>query len=85
METANDSYLAHNFGQEGYWAYLGQGSNGTYDFEYLASFILKSVVDGRLIDQGGVRIGSSEVRCKYWVRDGKGIRMSGFGIVLLIV
>ena len=27
--------------------------------------------------------GSSEVRCKYWVRDGKGIMMNGFGDVLL--
>ena len=60
METANDSYLAHSFDQEGYWAYMGQGSNGTYDFEYLASFILKSVLYGRLIDQGGVWNGSSK-------------------------
>ena len=38
-------------------------SNGTYDFVYLVSIVLKSVVDGRLIDQracgmGAVRLGA---------------------------
>ena len=46
-------------------------SNATYDFVYLVCINLKIVVNGRLIDQRGVWNGSSEVRCKYWVRDGK--------------
>ena len=33
----------------------------------------------------GVWNGSSEVRCKYWVTDWEGIRMSGFGVVLLSI
>ena len=60
-------------------------SNGTYDFVYLASIILKVVVSGWLIDQRGVRNGSSEVRYENWVRNGKVIRTSGFGVVLLSV
>ena len=60
-------------------------SNGTYDFEYLASIILKNVVDERLINQRGLWDESTEVRCKDWVRNGKAIRTSGFGVVLLSV
>ena len=56
-----------------------------YDFVYLVSIVLKSVVDGRLIDQEGVWNSSSEVRCENWVQNGKVIRLSGFGVVLLSV
>ena len=58
-------------------------SNGTYDFVYMVRIILKSVVDGRLIDQRGVWDGSRDVRCEDWVRNGKVIKMSGIGVVLL--
>ena len=60
-------------------------SNGTYDFVYSVIIILKIVVDERLVNQRGVWDGSSEVRCEDWVRNGKVIRMSGFGVVLLSV
>ena len=60
-------------------------SNGTYDFVYLVSTVLESVVDGSLIDQGGEWNSSSEVRCDNWVPKGKFIRMSGFEFVLLSV
>ena len=60
-------------------------SNETYDFVYLVSIVLKSVVGERLMNQRGMWDGSSEVRCENWVRNGKVIRMSGFGVVLLSV
>ena len=60
-------------------------SNGTYDFVYLVSTIVKSAVDERLINQKGVWDGSSDVRCKNWVRNGEVIRTRGFGVVLLSV
>ena len=60
-------------------------SNGTYDFLYLVSIILKNVVNVRLIDQSGVWSGSSEVSCKNWFRDGKGIGLTAFGVLLLSV
>ena len=56
--------------------------NRTYNFVY-SVIILKSVVDERLINQRGVWDRSSEVRCKNWVRNGKVLRMSEFGVVLL--
>ena len=46
---------------------------------------MKSVVDRRLIDHRGIWNGSSEVSCKYWVREGKSIRIIGFHFVLLVV
>ena len=85
-ENANDSNLAQNFGQEAYWDYLERRSNRTYSFVYsVITIVLKSVVDGRPINQRGVWDGSSEVRCKDEVWNGKVIRMSGFGVVLLSV
>ena len=60
-------------------------SNGTYTFVYLVSIVLKSVVDGKQIDQGDVWNCSSEVRCENWVQNEKVIRMSGFGVVQLSV
>ena len=60
-------------------------SNGTFDLVYMVSIDLKSVVDERLINQRRVWDGSSEVRCDNWVWNGKVIRMSGFGVVLLSV
>ena len=60
-------------------------SNGTYNFVHLVSMVMESVVDGKLIDQGGVWNSSSEVRCENWVQNGKVIKMSGFGVVLLSV
>ena len=84
-ENANDSYLAQNFGQEGFWAYLERRSNRTYNFVCSVITILKFVVDERLVHQWGVWDGSSEVRCEEWVRNGRVIRTSGFGVVLLSV
>ena len=60
-----------------------RSSNGTCDFVYSVIIFPKSVVGERLINQRGVWDGSSEVRCENWVRNGKVIRMSGFGVVLL--
>ena len=60
-------------------------SNRTYNFVYSVITILKNVVDERLVNQRGVWDGSSEVRCEDSVRNGKVIRMSGFGVVLLSV
>ena len=60
-------------------------SNGTYNFVYSVNIILKCVVYERLINQRGVLDGSSDVRYENWVRNGKVIRMSGFGVVLLSV
>ena len=60
-------------------------SNGTYDFVDSVIINLKSVVDERLINQRGMWDGSSEVSCEDWVRNGKVIRMSKFGVVLLSV
>ena len=60
-------------------------NNGPYDFVHSVIIILKRVVDERVINQRGVWDGSSEVRCENWVRNGKGIRMSGFVVVLLSV
>ena len=62
-----------------------RSSNGTYSFVFWVFFILESVVDERRINQRGVWDGSSEVRCKDWDRNGKDVRMSGFGVVLLNV
>ena len=59
-------------------------SNGTYNFVYSVIIILKCF-DERLIIQSGLWDGSSEVRCKDWVRNRKDIRMSGFGVLLLNV
>ena len=59
-------------------------SNGTYDFVYSVIIILKCFVE-RLIIQSDLWDGSSEVRCEDWVRNGKDVRMSGFGVVLLNV
>ena len=64
------------------------GTGGTTERTTLCtrlSFFLKSFVDERLITQRGVWDGSSDVRCKDWVRNGKVVRMSGFGVVLLSV
>ena len=61
------------------------GSNRTYNFVYSVITILKIVVDERLVNQRGVWDGSSEVRCEDWVRNGKVIRTSGFGVVLMSV
>ena len=60
-------------------------SNGTYNFVYSVITILKIVADKRLVNQRGVWDGSSEVRCEGWVQNGKVIRRSGFGDVLLCV
>ena len=60
-------------------------SNRTYNFVYSVITILKIVVDERLVNQRGVWDGSSEVRCEEWVRNGKDVRMSRFGVVLLNV
>ena len=85
VETATDSYLTQNFGQERYWAYLDRSTNGTYDFVYWVIVIPKSFVDEWLINQRGVWDVSSEVRCENCVWGGKVIRMSWFGVVLLSV
>ena len=58
-------------------------NNGTYSFAYSVIIILKSVVDGRLIDEKGVWNGFSEVRCKYWLGMGKPLGLVGFKMVLL--
>ena len=63
----------------------GMSSNGTYSFVYWVIIIQESVVDERRINQRGVWDESSEVRCGDWVRNGKDLRMSGFGVVLLNV
>ena len=60
------------FDQERYWAYLGQEH-----FVYSFIFILKRVVDERLINQRGVWDGSSEVRCKTGFRMGKSLGREG--------
>ena len=57
--------------------------NGMYDFVYLVIIIVKSVVEGSLIIQRRLWGGSNEVRCKYWVWEGKVFRIGGFEIVLL--
>ena len=58
-------------------------SNRTYNFVYSVITILTVFVDERLVNQRGVWDGSSEVRCEDWVWNGKDVRMSGFGVVLL--
>ena len=63
---------------------LDRRNNRTY-FVYSVIIILKSFVDERLITQRDVWDGSSDVRCEDWVRNGKVVRMSGFGVVLLRV
>ena len=60
-------------------------SNRTYNFVYSVINILKIVFDERLVNQRSVWDGSSEVRCEDWVRNGRVIRMSGSGVVLLSV
>ena len=84
-ENANDSYLAQSVAERDIGHIWERRSNRTYNFVYSVITILKIVVDKRLVNQRGVWDGSSEVRCEDWVRNGKVIRMSGFGVVLLSV
>ena len=67
------------------WHIWDRSSNGTYSFVYWVIIILESVVDKRRINQRGAWDGSSEVRCEDWFRNGKDVRMSRFGVVLLNV